>query len=409
MRVKIRKEKNCYLVYFIDSRRIVGVNKIGSVILDLLFNQEKNAEEIASIVSSDYQIPVLEIKSDVVEFLTQIKKEVHPDGFNVIEQEQLEVPLGVELEITTSCNLCCEHCFQEHHDGVNMPTEKAVSIINQLADNQVYEVSIIGGEPFRHEGLMEILECCQNREMAINLVTNTTLIDKEAIEKLARINRLVIIVSLDGTQETHDYIRGKGVFKKVDSVLRQLYAKDIAVEVTCTLNSVNLPIYRKVIEYCKCLDIPCNFNLFKPFKLEHKKLIPDPNTFFEVVADLLRLRHEKGYKIGLSNAAIVTELLGMSPRNECRATRSGMVIDVNGRMITCPSLVAAGYYKDDELPFFDDNFMETWRNHETFARFRQNGLKECQARSFIFSEDVHGRDPYGITAFREYWYNRKRW
>lgn len=56
MRVKIRKEKNRYLVYFIDSRRVVGVNEMGSVILDLLFNQEKSAEEIARTIANDYQI-----------------------------------------------------------------------------------------------------------------------------------------------------------------------------------------------------------------------------------------------------------------------------------------------------------------------------------------------------------------
>jgi len=407
MRVKIRKEKSRYLAYFIDSRRIVGVNEVGSIILDLLFNQGKDVEEIANIVVSDYQIPPSQAKSDVAEFLAQIKKEVHPDGFNVIEQEQLEVPLGVEIEITTSCNLCCRHCFQEHY-AIDMPTEKAISIINQLADHQVCEISLIGGEPFRHEGLMDILECCQSRDMAINLVTNGTLIDEAIVEKLTAISRLVVIVSLDGMQEVHDYIRGRNVFKKVDLVLKQLSARDFAVEVICTLNSVNLPIYREVIEYCENLGIPCNFNLFKPFMPEHEELIPDPNIFFETVVDLLRLRRDKGYKIGLSNAAIVTELLGLSPRNECRATRSGMVIDVNGRMITCPSLAAAGYYKNGELPFFDDNFMETWRDHEAFVRFRRNGLRECQARSFIFSKDINGRDPYGITAFREYWHAKEK-
>ncbi|HSA08431.1 MAG TPA: PqqD family peptide modification chaperone [Candidatus Moranbacteria bacterium] len=407
MRIKIRKEKNRYLVYFIDSRRIVGVNEIGSLILDMLFNQEKDAERIAKTVANDYKIPLLQAKDDVAEFLAQIKDEIHPDGFNIIEQEQLEIPLGIELEITTSCNLCCRHCFQAHHDGVHMLTEKAISIIGQLANHQVCEVSLIGGEPLKHKGLMDILEYCQSRDMAINLVTNATLIDEEKIKKLAKINRLVIIVSLDGTKNIHNYIRGDGVFDKVDAVLKQLLSYNVAVEVTCTLNSVNLPIYKDVIEYCEKLEIPCNFNLFKPFRPEHKELIPNPNIFFETVADLLRLRRDKGYRIGLSNAAIVTELLGLPPRNECRATRSGMVIDVTGRMVTCPSLKAAGYYREEELPLFDDNFMETWRSHKAFSNFRQNGLRECQARSFIFNRDVHGRDPYGINAFREYWYNKK--
>jgi hypothetical protein len=58
--------------------------------------------------------------------------------------------------------------------------------------------------------------------------------------------------------------------------------------------------------------------------------------------------------------------------------------------------------------FFDDNSVDTWHNHEAFVRFRQNGLRECQARSFIFSKDVCGRDPYGISAFREYWQSKEQ-
>jgi len=139
---------------------------------------------------------------------------------------------------------------------------------------------------------MDILEYCQSRDMAINLVTNATLIDEKKIERLAKINRLVVIASLDGTEDVHNYIRGSDVFGKVDVVLKQLQVHDIAVEVTCTLNLVNLPIYQDVVEYCEKLDIPCNFNLFKPFRPEHKELIPDPNTFFEVAADVLKLRRD---------------------------------------------------------------------------------------------------------------------
>ncbi|MFH1392608.1 MAG: hypothetical protein ABIG90_02955 [bacterium] len=179
----------------------------------------------------------------------------------------------------------------------------------------------------------------------------------------------------------------------------------MAVEVIDTLNSVNLSEYREVIKYCQNFDIPCNFSLFKPFKPEHNALIPDPEEIFAIIVDLLSLRSgSDGYKkIGLSNAAIVADLLELPQRNEYRATLSGLVIDVSGRMITCPSLVEAGYYRGEELPFFDENFLETWRNHEMFMKFRENGFRECQARSYIFSKDIKGYDPYGINAFKKTW------
>ncbi len=402
MKVKVRKERDYYLVYFIDSRRIVGVNEVGAIVLDLLLNKEKKIQEIAEYISSTYQLSTINVKADVLEFLKQIKQEINPDKFSIVEQEQLISPLGVELEITTACNLRCKHCFQKDYGNNFLETNKAIEIINTLADNNIFEVSLIGGEPFKHHGIMDIIRCCKEREMAITVVTNGTFLNEEIVDQLAQIPRLTLVISLDGTREVHDFIRGNNVFDKVESAIKTSISKGIAVEITCTLNAININKYREVIEYCEGWDIPCNFNLFKPFKKEQESLIPESDVFFRVVVDLLEMRHDKGRKIGISNAAIVAEILGLPPRNECRATLSGLVIDMNGKMVPCPLLVAAGYYKEEELPIFDDNFLKTWRDNKIFDSFRKNGLKECQARSYIFSGNIKGYDPYGITAFFNY-------
>jgi len=51
MKIKIRREKDCFLVYLLDARRVVGVNQAGAAILDMLFNQGKTAEEISQTIS----------------------------------------------------------------------------------------------------------------------------------------------------------------------------------------------------------------------------------------------------------------------------------------------------------------------------------------------------------------------
>jgi len=91
-----------------------------------------------------------------------------------------------------------------------------------------------------------------------------------------------------------------------------------------------------------------------------------------------------------------------STRKECRATLSGLTIDVNGYMVPCPFLKLAGYYNKAKLPMFDKNFVQTWKNNYYFRKFRQGNLHECQARAFIFSKDIKGPDPYGIKAFKKY-------
>lgn len=408
MNVSLRKDGSRWIAYFPESRRVISVNQIGARILDLLFNRGMEIRQIVNAIASEYEVDHQRCQSDVSTFLADLSRDLSPDGFNIVEQEQLDAPLGVELEITTACNLRCRHCFQDRGNEGHMPTERVLEILKTLVDQGVFETSLIGGEPFKHPGIMEILKYCDQLDLATNLVTNGTLLEDSTIAQLTNFKRLVIIVSFDGMSDMHNRIRGPGIFESVDAILKKFVQAGVAVETTFTMNAWNIDEYQQTVEYCERLGIPCNFNLFKPFKPEHAELIPKPEAVFNVIIELLRLRRDRGARVGLANAAIVSELLGLPPRNECRATRSGMVIDVSGHMVTCPSLVAAGYYGDQELPAFNGQFRETWRTHGMFTSFRENGLRECQARSYIYSKDVRGFDPYGIEAFRTYWSERQR-
>jgi len=90
----------------------------------------------------------------------------------------------------------------------------------------IFEISVIGGEPFYHKRILDILKYCEKREMAMNVVTNGTLLDEAIIGELSKINRLVVIVSLDGQKAIHDQIRGEGIFEKVISKIKDNSLKE---------------------------------------------------------------------------------------------------------------------------------------------------------------------------------------
>lgn len=62
----------------------------------------------------------------------------------------------------------------------------------------------------------------------------------------------------------------------------------------------------------------------------------------------------------------------------------------------------AGYYKNDELPKIDDNFVKIWKNNRTLNEFRRENLNECVACSYLFAGSVKSQDPYGLQAYIEY-------
>lgn len=402
MIVRIRKEKDQYWVYFLETRRLIGVNEVGAHIISRYFNEGVDEAVIASGLVQTYDISPQQSIEDVTSFLKHVADELRPEVFNNTEQFGMDVPLGVELEITTACNLRCRHCLQSDYSSVFMSIEKARWIINQLSKAGVFEVSIIGGEPFSHPQIEDIISAADGAGFAIGLTSNGLLITKKHIDLMAGMENISMAISIDGVGKDHDYIRGKGVFVKADKVIRSLIDNGVEVEVMFTVNSYNISKYVETLDYCRGLGIVCNFNLFKPFKDSHRSLVPDPNQFFALMRDLYEIRKKQQYKIGLSHAAIVSYLMGLEPRDECRAGQSGLVIDVHGRMLTCPSLLYCGYYKETDFPAFDENFVETWKRHPLFTQFKQNGLSGCQARSLIFSHDVKKGDPYDLAEFKKF-------
>jgi MoaA/NifB/PqqE/SkfB family radical SAM enzyme len=402
MRVKIREDSGYWFAYFLDERRLIGVNDIGACILDLYFNQSQTTKEIIETLYYDYDIPPANLMEDVKHFLENIQNELSPTTFSFVEQEQTHIPIGAELEITSSCNLRCIHCLQDEYPEIYIPSDKARWIIDILARSGIFEISVIGGEPFKHPDAINILKHCIKRELVTTTVTNGLLLTDKHIKELSQLRLLTVLVSLEGPEKVHDIIRGDGTFVKVDHVLRKLIAAGIDVGVLSTLNAITVSGYRELLEYCNDLGVMCSFNLFKPFKKTQQTLIISPEDFFEAIINLFRLRKSGFYNIGIANAAIVSELLHIKPQNECRAAQSGLVINANGRMLTCPSLFYSNYYQENDMPFFDEHFLETWREHPMFAQFRNNGLRGCQARSFIFGNNVTKPDPYDIDAFRKY-------
>lgn len=399
--VRIRPDHDDFIAYFPASGRQVTVNDTGAKLLDQALNQKLSIAEIAEQIAKDCNVSLSAAITDAKSFFAIIEQELTPGSYNLIEQEQLDVPMGVELELNLSCNLRCRHCFQgDYSSSAIMDKHRAIEILDTLAEAGVFEISLIGGEPLLHPGIIEIMQHCQKLDFSTSITTNATLIDAEMADIIVETG-VSVYVSLDGIAEMHDSIRGRGSFSRTERAIKLLLERNVSVDILCTLNALNADRYKDVIDYCKTLGVPCNFNLFKPFKPAHEQLILKPDRFFEICLDLFE-RRKKGEPIGLSNAAIVSVLSGLPDQKECTATLSGLVIDTNSRMITCPGLVSAGYFQENDLPSFDNNFLETWHNHRTFRQFKENGLVGCQVRSLLFNRDVTKPDPYSAEALKEY-------
>jgi len=403
--VKIRQETaDGFLAYFIELRRFIPVNKIGADIIDRFFNENKTAEQI-------YKKNKLASKKQVVDFLKQVKTELmlpFSGGYPLLKDDLFDVPIAVELNILEQCNLRCKHCSLPNYDEI-MSFERIKEILSILNENKVFELNITGGEVFLHPDILKIIDlACGKYNFATSIVTNATLLTDDILRRIKKYNNLLgFLVSLEGVGEDNDKIRGAGVFKKVNQSIKKLKKFNFHVEISCTINAQNIDKYNKLIDYAKFLNVPINFNLFKVAKKEQRDLVLEPKKYFSFIDDIF-LKREKYYsKIGLTNAAISGYLTTHKKRKTCRATLSGLTIDVNGRMVTCPFLSMAGYYKPEQLPKFNKNFVKIWQKNAAFNKFRKENLAECIACAFLFTGSVKNQDPYSLRSYLKYCKKRK--
>jgi len=133
-----------------------------------------------------------------------------------------EISLGVRqeelsIEVTTRCNGSCLHCFVR--SGISgcssLPVDLVKEIMVEGYDAGYRHLHITGGEPLLWEGLFETVDCGFGVGYeTIFMNTNGTLITEEVSKRLAEYGRFSISISLDGPEDLHDRIRGKGSHRR---------------------------------------------------------------------------------------------------------------------------------------------------------------------------------------------------
>jgi len=131
----------------------------------------------------------------------------------------------------TVCNIACTHCFiscsptNHSHEMLTLAdVERRLAEARELGVREYY---FTGGEPFMNRDMLAILEATLKQGPA-TVLTNGMLLRAEVCRRLRELfdgseYSLDIRVSLDGfDRESHDAIRGKGVWDRVMIGLKNL-------------------------------------------------------------------------------------------------------------------------------------------------------------------------------------------
>lgn len=118
--------------------------------------------------------------------------------------------------LTNRCNLHCAHCYSSASGGAveELTQERIREVIEDLKREKVRYVILSGGEPLLRKDIFDIARTLKDAGFKTSLSTNGLLIEEDNVQEIKK-HFDYVGISIDGTPEVHDAMRGrKGSFQK---------------------------------------------------------------------------------------------------------------------------------------------------------------------------------------------------
>ena len=320
----------------------------------------------------------------------------------------------VQLHLTEQCNLRCKHCYQQGGRPDEMSLSEITAVIEEISDmltdwKETHHIdftssfNVTGGEPFLRRDFFDVLEELKNKGFDTFILSNGTLIDRNKAEALARLAVKGVQVSIEGSENIHDAIRGPGSFTSSIKGIRNLLDAGIQVTLNTTLSDMNAPCFMDVIELASSLGVQrVGFSRLVPTgrgrdmlntMLSREVLKDLYNTIFSFDARGLQIVTGDPVASQLNNPGVHDGETPF-PSGGCAAGISGLTILPDGTVTPCRRLpVPLGNVKHDSL-------REIWATSDVLQGLRDKSrytgkcgkcskwsvCRGCRAIAFAFSK-----------------------
>jgi radical SAM protein with 4Fe4S-binding SPASM domain len=188
----------------------------------------------------------------------QINKYATPSTGIIKGSTEYITPVRVLLELTSSCNLNCVHCYGDYGSPLEdeLDINQIIALLSQLHELGTEGLNITGGETLLRKDLLEILDFCYGK-FSFSLLTNGTLIDDEFCEKFSHYKNSPIQISLYGCDtEVHDTITGvPGSYQKTIEGIKRLISHNVYVIVAYLYRGGNPDDVREMAQFCSDLGV----------------------------------------------------------------------------------------------------------------------------------------------------------
>ncbi|MBN2695821.1 radical SAM protein [bacterium] len=299
------------------------------------------------------------------------------------------------LELTRVCNLKCLHCGSDCKSDAQFPeltTDSWLKIVDYISEYFSKELVFVitGGEPLMFKDLEKVGTHIHSKGRRWGMVTNGMALTEKRLESLVDAHVDSITISLDGLEDSHNYLRGSNIsYKKVIESIKMVAKRDeISFKdvVTCVypknisqLDSIAEILVENGIKYWRLFRIfpsgraQTNQNLKLTFEETHKML----NWIAE--------NRDKYLKKGLNITASCEGYLPFKENKKvrdypffCRAGINFAAILADGTITGCNNNHNTFYQGN----IIKDNFSDVWNNRFKEYRERDSWLSDSYCKKF---------------------------
>jgi radical SAM protein with 4Fe4S-binding SPASM domain len=312
----------------------------------------------------------------------------------------------LELQITDKCNLKCKHCYigdrniftlpqslpsnspfpwrervRGRGEGNELSVKQIREVLHEFEQMQGLRVLITGGEPLIHGGFKEINEILPEFFLRKVLFTNGLLLNKKILKKL---NVNEIQISVDGLEDAHDSLRGKGTFRSSIEAVKRAIDSGFEVSISTMVHSKNLGDFDEMEKLFKdvgikdwTVDVPCITG-----RLEE-------NTEFQISPEqsgrYLGYGYGDGLHAGASGFACGLHL---------------MAVMADGRVSKCT------FYSDSPVGRVEDSLRECWQRIKPIrldelrcdCKYIESCRGGCRYRAGLLGDPL-GKDLYKCNFY----------
>lgn len=308
-------------------------------------------------------------------------------------------------EFTLRCNQNCRHCGSDcTKDAVvqDMKLDDFIPVLKEIAavyDPSTIMIAILGGEPLVRNDIEECGRAIRKLGFSWGTVTNGLLLTENKYRSLIRAGMGSISVSLDGLEESHNWLRGhKDSFKKSVNAIKIITDDNkIAFDVISCIHSKNFDELNDLKELLISLGVK-RWRIFNIFPKGRAKNENDfdltSSQFIKLMNFIVETKKEGRINVNYACEGFLGKYEGLA-RNSFFFCNSGISVasimcdgSISGCLSCRSDFIQGSIYKD--------SFVDLWENGFKIMRNRswmKNGIcTDCKVFKWCKGNGLHLRE-----------------